>query len=106
MYRFLERIGPEELEAISALCFAEMLHGDHELLRRREASKRRLLRLLVRELGKRRANAHLVQIQLELLIGAGFQAIAALVADDRIRELEAIMPELESRAHAFEPLAA
>jgi formimidoylglutamate deiminase len=27
MYRFIERIGPEELEAISALCFAEMLEG-------------------------------------------------------------------------------
>jgi len=27
MYRFVERIGPEELEAISALCFAEMLEG-------------------------------------------------------------------------------
>jgi formimidoylglutamate deiminase len=27
MYRFLERLGAEELEAISALCFAEMLEG-------------------------------------------------------------------------------
>jgi formiminoglutamate deiminase len=27
MYRFVGRIGPEELEAISALCFAEMLEG-------------------------------------------------------------------------------
>ncbi|MBV9727590.1 MAG: formimidoylglutamate deiminase [Gammaproteobacteria bacterium] len=27
MYRFVERLGPEELEAISALCFAEMLEG-------------------------------------------------------------------------------
>ena len=27
MYRFLERLGPEELEAISAWCFAEMLEG-------------------------------------------------------------------------------
>jgi len=27
MYRFLERMGPEQLEAISALCFAEMLEG-------------------------------------------------------------------------------
>jgi formimidoylglutamate deiminase len=27
MYRFLERLGPEELEAISALCFAEMLEA-------------------------------------------------------------------------------
>ncbi len=27
MYRFVERIGPEELEAISALCFAEMLEA-------------------------------------------------------------------------------
>src|SRR5215831_3720157 len=27
MYRFLERMGPEQLEAITALCFAEMLEG-------------------------------------------------------------------------------
>ena len=27
MYRFLERLGPEQLEAISALCFAEMLEA-------------------------------------------------------------------------------
>jgi formimidoylglutamate deiminase len=27
MYRFVERIGPEELEAIAALCFAEMLEA-------------------------------------------------------------------------------
>jgi formiminoglutamate deiminase len=27
MYRFVERMGPEELEAISALCFAEMLEA-------------------------------------------------------------------------------
>src|ERR1700741_2904341 len=27
MYRFVERLGPEELEAISALCFAEMLEA-------------------------------------------------------------------------------
>ena len=27
MYRFVERIGPEELEAISALCFAQMLEA-------------------------------------------------------------------------------
>jgi formiminoglutamate deiminase len=27
MYRFLERLGPEQLEAISALCFAEMLES-------------------------------------------------------------------------------
>lgn len=27
MYRFLERVGPEELEALSALAFAEMLEG-------------------------------------------------------------------------------
>src|SRR6201997_5311694 len=27
MYRFLERVGPEELEALAALAFAEMLEG-------------------------------------------------------------------------------
>lgn len=100
----LSRMAAHPAEA--RLCFAEILQGDYELLRRREASRRRLVQLFVTELGKRRDEPELFEMQLELLIGAGFQAIAAAVAEDRVAELESLASELESRAFVFEPVAA
>jgi hypothetical protein len=100
----LRRLAADPAQA--RLCFAEILHGDYELLRRREVSRRRLLDLFVTELGRRREHPEQFRMQLELLLGAGFQAIAAAVADDRIAELETLAPELESRAFVFEPVAA
>jgi hypothetical protein len=92
--------------AEARLCFAEILRGDCELLRHREASRRRLHDLFMRELGKRCEQPGLFAIQLELLIGAEFQAIAAAVGEDHISQLPALDAELESRAHVFEPVAA
>lgn len=100
----LRRMASRPAEA--RLCFAEIPRGDHELLRRRVASRGRLVHLFVRELGKRRDDAEAVQMQLELLIGASFHAIAAAVAKDRVADLEALAPELEARACVFEPVAA
>ena len=97
----LRRLSARPAEA--RLCFAEILHGDYELLRRRQASRRRWLGLFVRELGRRREQPELVAVQLELLIGACFQTIAAGVADHQLGELERLFPELESRAFVFEP---
>jgi hypothetical protein len=99
----LDRMAARPAEA--RLCFAEVIRGDHELLRRREASRRRLHVLFVRELGRRRDQAELFEMQLELLIGAGFQAIAAAVAGDRIERLPTLNVELESRALVFESVA-
>lgn len=97
----LRRLSDRPAEA--RLCFAEILQGDYELLRRREASRRRLVGLFVRELGRRRDEPELVRMQLELLIGACFQAIATAVAAGEGSELERLAPELESRAFVFEP---
>jgi AcrR family transcriptional regulator len=100
----LRRMAANPAEA--RLCFAEILQGDYELLRRREASRRRLISLFVRELGKRRDRPEDFRMQLELLIGSTFQAIASAVAEDRLDEFEQLASELESRAFVFEPVAA
>jgi len=100
----LRRMAANPAEA--RLCFAEIFRGGHELLRRRETSRRRLVELFVVELGKRRDRPELLRTQLELLIGAGFQAIAAAVAEDRVAMLETLAPELETRAFVFDPVAA
>lgn len=100
----LRRMAARPAEA--RLCFTEILHGDHELLRRRDASRARLVRLFLRERGKRCGDADAVQMQLELLIGASFQAIAAAVAEDRVVDLEELAPELKERASVFEPVTA
>jgi hypothetical protein len=100
----LQRMANAPAEA--RLCFAEILQGDYELLRRREASRRRLVELFVSELGRRREDPELFRMQLELLIGAAFQTIAASVADDGTAQLEGLSSELESRAFVFEPVAA
>ncbi len=92
--------------AQARLCFAEILHGDYELLHRREASRRRLVALFVSELGRRREQPELFSMQLELLIGACFQTIAAAVTDHGEQPLESLVPELESRAQVFELTAA
>jgi hypothetical protein len=100
----LRRMARNPAEA--RLCFAEILRGDYELLRRRETSRRSLVELFVAELGRRREEPELLRTQLELLIGAGFQAIATAVAEDRVASLEALAPELETRAFVFEPVMA
>jgi hypothetical protein len=95
-----------ERPAEARLCFAEILHGDYELLRRRELSRRRLVRLFIREVRRRCDYPEPYTMQIELLIGASFQAIASAVAEGRLAEYETLAAELESRAFVFEPLAA
>ena len=46
------------------------------------------------------------KMQIELLIGAAFQAIATAISTGQIADLPDKMPELTSRAYVFEPLAA
>lgn len=92
--------------AEARLCFAEIHKGDHQLLRRRASSRRRLVSLFVRELGRRREEPELYAVQLELLIGASFQAIATAVSEGSVEQLEQLAPELESRAFVFEPVGA
>jgi hypothetical protein len=100
----LARLAARPAEA--RLCFVQILKGDHELLRRREASRRRLVELFVRELGRRRDEPEQFRMQLELLIGAGFQMIARAVTTGEVHELPELEPELQYRAFVFEPVAA
>jgi AcrR family transcriptional regulator len=91
--------------AEARLCFVEVLRGDHELLRRRVAARRRMVQLFVREFERRREDAGaLAPMQLELLIGASFQMISSAVADGRIEELPELEEELISRANVFQPV--
>jgi hypothetical protein len=101
----LERMAAHPDEA--RLCFVEVFRADHELLRRRLAARRRLVQLFGSELARRLDGEEGVsELQLELLVGAGFQAIAAAVSEGRIADLPALEPELVSRATVFEPLPA
>ena len=99
----LERLAAHPEEA--RFCFVEVLRGDHELARLRADSRRRLVDLFVSEL-RRRCDHEVPRMQLELLIGAAFQAIAAAVNSGNITELPDMMPELTSRAYVFQPAAA
>jgi AcrR family transcriptional regulator len=92
--------------AEARLCFAEILHGDYELLRRRELNRRRLVGLFVGELRRRCDYPEPYGMQIELLIGASFQAIAGAVAEGRLADYQRLAAELESRAVVFEPVAA
>ena len=71
----------------------------------RADSRRRLVELFVAEL-RRRCDNEVPRMQLELLIGAAFQAIASAVNGGNITELPGMMPELTSRAYVFQPAAA
>jgi hypothetical protein len=99
--RLLERMAAHPAEA--RLCFQEILRADHELLRRRDAARKRMVDLFVRELRRRQRDGPVPRTQLELLIGAGFQAIATAVAEDRNARLPELLAELTSRAYVFEP---
>lgn len=105
----LRRAGLTLLQRMSArpaearLCFVEVLHGDAELRRRREVNRRRLVDLFLSELGRRRDHPERFRMQLELLIGAGFQALSHAVAQGKLHKLAALEPELVTRAFVFEP---
>jgi hypothetical protein len=98
--RMAER--PDEAQ----FCFVEALRGDHELARLRADSRRRLVDMFAGELRRRCNHEGVPRMQLELLIGAAFQAISTAVSSGNIADLPELMPELTSRAYVFEPVAA
>jgi AcrR family transcriptional regulator len=102
--RLLDRMAQRPAEA--RLCFLEVQRGDRELRRLREQGRRRMVALFVAEHRRRRQAEELPDMQLELLIGAGFQAIAGAVSQGRVSELPQLEPALEELAGVFEPLAA
>jgi hypothetical protein len=93
--------------AEARLCFVEVLRGDRELMRRRVASRRRMVQLFARELRYHLDDEEAVsELQLELLSGASFQAISAAVADGQVADLPELELALISRANVFEPVLA
>ena len=91
--------------AEARLCFIEILRGDREMLRLRDAERQRTIDLFVREHRRRRHREDLPELQLELLVSAGFRAIGAAVAEGRVAALPELEPELASVAEVFEPVA-
>ena len=92
-----------ERPAEARLCFIEILRGDREMLRRRDAERQRTIDLFVREHRRRGHREDLPELQLELLVSAGFRAIGAAVAEGPVAALPELEPELVSVAEVFEP---
>jgi hypothetical protein len=101
--RILERLALNPAEA--RLCFVETLRGDRGLRRRREIHRRSMVDFLTRE--ARGADGDGMRpIQIELLIGAGFQAISAAVAQDGGVDLAELSPTLADLEGCFLPVHA
>lgn len=94
-HRLLERMAARPAEA--RLCFVETVRGDRELRRRRDVTRRWLVEFLTREYTRRRHEEDLPPLQIELLIGAGFQTISSAVAEgdgDHLIELDGKLAEI------------
>ena len=97
------------LEGLSArpaqawLCFVETTRGDRELRRRREMTRRSIVGFLTREYERRNWDEPLPSIQLEMLIGAGFQLISTAVAEGDVADLVELEAQLEQVQGCFIP---
>lgn len=95
--RIVERLALNPAEA--RLCFVETLRGDRGLRRRRDVNRRAMVDFLTREYARSANGDGMRPIQIELLIGAGFQAISTAVAQDGgvdLTELDGTLADLES----------
>lgn len=93
--RLLERMAARPAEA--RLCFVETVRGDRELRHRRDITRRWIVDFLTREYARRRKEEELPPLQIELLIGAGFQTISSAVAEgdgDDLIELDGKLAEI------------
>jgi AcrR family transcriptional regulator len=102
--RIVERLAVNPAEA--RLCFLETLRGDRELRRRRAAKRRSIVDFLTREYARSENGNGMRPIQIELLIGAGFQAISSAVAQDGGLELSELDSRLTSMENCFLPVHA
>jgi hypothetical protein len=100
--RLLGRLAAEP--ALAHLCFVAPSSGHQELQEIREAFRERYVRLLDDEQPwDDEIDAQLPSLQLELMIGAMFRAIADLVRDGRAPELPSHLDEIAGAAQVFEP---
>jgi AcrR family transcriptional regulator len=99
--RLLERMAAHPAEA--RLCFVETVRGDRELRRRRDITRRWVVQFLTQEYTRRRHEEELPPLQIELLIGAGFQTISTAVAEGEADDLVELDEKLAEIAGFFIP---
>jgi AcrR family transcriptional regulator len=99
--RLLERMAAHPAEA--RLCFVETVRGDRELRRRRDITRRWIVEFLTDEYALRRHEEGLPPLQIELLIGAGFQTISTAVAEGDAEDLVELEGKLAEIAGFFIP---
>jgi AcrR family transcriptional regulator len=98
-HRLLERMAAHPAQA--RLCFVETTRGDRELRRRRDITRRWIVEFLQREHERRNHGEPMPVMQLEMLIGAGFQTISSAVADGDTADLSELEPKLAQVAGFF-----
>jgi AcrR family transcriptional regulator len=76
--RLLNRMARRPAEA--RLCFVEVLRGDRQLRLRREQTRQWIVDFLTGQYEQRRTEEGLPEMQIEMLVGAGFQAISTAVS--------------------------
>jgi hypothetical protein len=103
--RLLRRLADEP--AVAHLCFVAPNGGDERLREIREAFRGLYVELLSSEqLDLDDDEDPLPELQLELMVGAVFRTIAALVAEGRAPELPALLEDVAFSAQVFEPRVA
>jgi hypothetical protein len=106
LQRMLRRLADEP--AVAHLCFVAPVTGDEQLREIREAFRARYVELLATEQDREldREDELLPALQLELMVGAIFRTIGALVAEGRAPELPALLEDVAFSAQVFEPRVA
>jgi AcrR family transcriptional regulator len=102
--RLLQRMSENPAEA--RLCFVEILRADRELQRARDDARRLMLERIVAEHRRRREEEQVPDMQIELLMGAGFHAITAAVIRGGASELPELERELVQLDGVFDLLPA
>ncbi|MCW2983794.1 MAG: hypothetical protein JWR63_1364 [Conexibacter sp.] len=106
LQRMLRRLAEEP--AVAHLCFVAPAGGDEQLRDIREAFRARYVELLATEQGRHLDDDEelLPELQLELMVGAVFRTIGALVAEGRAPELPTMLEDVTFSAQVFEPRVA
>jgi len=101
--RLLARLAANPGEA--RLCFVETLGGDRELRRRRERRRRWVVAFLACQRLVSGESGRSSELQIELLIGATFHEISAVVAAGDVADLPTLEPRLSELPGLFDPSA-
>ncbi len=99
--RLLTRLVAHPAEA--RLCFVEVVRGDRQLRLREDTTRQWIVDFLSREYEQRRATEDLPELQIELLIAAGFHAISNAVSAGGADGAAALRQQLADLAQAMGP---